>query len=180
MTVGDGDLADIGVTLRPAAMVTGRVEYDGASPKPTPPQLRALPLYFDQAAGRGPRLTTQISADGTIAPTTVPPGKYFVHLATGVGVPSPMPPTPWTVKTVTAGGRDVSDSPLAVEAGDIDLVVTLTDHAPALTGTVLNTQGMPDATVSVVVFPADRTQWSDYGAYPRRLQIGRTDRLGAF
>ena len=180
VTAGDVDLADVGVTLRPGAIVTGRVGYDGTSPKPTPAQLRALPLYFDQATGRGPRLMTQIAADGTIAPTTVPPGRYFVHLAYGVGVPSPMPAMSWTVKSVTTGAQDVSDSPLVVETGDIDLVVTLTDHPTTLAGTVRNAQGAPDATASVLIFPADRTQWLDYGAYPRRLQIARTDRLGAF
>jgi hypothetical protein len=180
VTVGDADVADVSVTLRPDALVTGRVEYDGTSPRPTAAQLRALPLYFDQATGRGLRLTTQVTPDGTVAPTSVPPGKYFVHLAYGAGIPSPVPPVSWTVKSVTAGGRDVSDSPLIVEAGDVALVVTLTDHALTLGGTVRNAQGAPDVTASVLLFPADRAQWTDYGAYPRRLQMARADRMGTF
>ena len=79
------------------------------------------------------------------------------------------------------GGRDVSDVPLTVAGDDISgLVVTLTDHASVLTGTVRDAQNAADVAATVLVFPTDRALWLDYGGLPRRLRTARTDRTGGF
>jgi hypothetical protein len=177
LTVGDRDLKDVALTLHPNSQVSGRLEFDGASEKPPFPWVGQV-LGLDPVDGHFERITFKIEPDGTMPAVSVPPGRYFVR----VGVPGAANPLgPWTLKSAMVGGRDVSDVPMTVGGDDITgLVVTFTDRAAALTGTVRNAQNVADATATVLVFPTDRALWIDYGALPRRLRAVRTDRTGAF
>jgi hypothetical protein len=176
VTVGDKDVVDVSLTLHRHSRVSGRVEFDGASDKP-PLRLLSQALRLDPVDGRFERLTFQIEAEGTML-VTVPPGRYFVRLDAG-GAASQR--GSWTLQSAIVGGRDVSDVPMTVAGGDLDgLVVTLTDHASVLTGTVRDTQNAADLAATVLVFPTDRSLWSDYGGLPRRLRTARTNRTGAF
>jgi hypothetical protein len=124
-------------------------------------------------------VTFSIDADGTMAARSAPPGRYFIRAGVA-GAPSNLLGA-WTLKSAMLDGRDVSDVPLTVAGNDIaGLVVTFTDRAAMLTGTVRNPQNAVDATATVLVFPTDRALWIDYGALPRRLRTARTDRAGAF
>jgi hypothetical protein len=178
VTVGDKGLANLALTLHPNARVSGRVEYDGSSAKPAP-GLSGQILRLDPVDGHFERLTFQIAPDGTMSVTGVPPGRYFVRLETVVAGSAPRA---WTLKSALLNGRDVSDVPLTIEGGTdlAGLVVTFTDRAAGLTGTVRNSQNSIDATASILVFPTDRTLWVDYGSVPRRLRVTTTDRDGAF
>jgi len=177
VTVVDTDISDLGLVLRPTARVAGRIEFDGASERP---QLRSLGqfLRLDPLDGHFERLTVQADATGTFSFANVPPGRYFVRQDPG-SISSLL--GAWTLRSVMLGGRDISDVPLTVAGDDIDgLLATFTDRTAILTGLVRDAQGAADATAAVVVFPADRGLWSDYGALPRRLRAATTDRTGAF
>jgi hypothetical protein len=177
LTVGDRDLKDVALTLHPNSQVSGRLEFDGASERPPLPRVGQV-LGLDPVDGHFERITFQIEPDGSMRPVSVAPGRYFVR----VGAPGATNPLgAWTLKSAMVGGRDVSDVPMTVAGDDITgLVVTFTDRAAALTGTVRNAQSVADATATVLVFPTDRALWIDYGALPRRLRAVRTDREGAF
>jgi hypothetical protein len=47
-------------------------------------------------------------------------------------------------------------------------------------GTVRTGSGNPDATASVIVFPADPASWVDTGSQPRRIKTSRTGKDGSF
>ena len=176
ITVGDKDLVDVSLTLHRNSRVSGRVEFDGTSDKPPLGWLGQL-LRLDPVDGRFERLTFQIEPDGALS-ATAPPGRYFVRLDTGVAATQL---GAWTLKSAMVGGRDVSDVPVTVAGSDITgLVVTLTDQASVLTGTVRDSRNAADVTATVLLFPTDRALWTDYGAVPRRLRTARTDRRGAF
>ena len=176
VAVGDRDLVDVVVTLRPNPRVSGRVEFDGTAEKPAFRTLGAS-LGLDPADGHLERQSFPIDPDGTIPARSVLPGKYFVRVDTRSGVNLGA----WTLKSAMLNGRDVSDVALTIDATDVaGLVVTFTDHPPALAGTVRTAQNAADASAAVLVFPADKALWIDHGSLPRRLRSVRPDRTGAF
>jgi hypothetical protein len=80
-----------------------------------------------------------------------------------------------------AAGTDVSETP--VELGDGDLggvVITFSDRAASIAGSVRNPQGGPDTDAAVIVFPADNQAWANYGLNPRRMRSARTTAKGSF
>lgn len=176
ITVGDKDLVDVSLTLHRDSRVGGRVEFEGTSDKPSLQWLGQL-LRLEPVDGRFERLTFQIDPDGALM-ATAPPGRYFVRADAGVNATQL---GAWTLKSAMVGGRDVSDVPITVVGSDVTgLVVTMTDKATVLTGTVRDSRNAADVTATVLLFPTDRALWTDYGAVPRRLRTARTDRRGAF
>jgi hypothetical protein len=180
VTVADRDITNLAVILRPMARVTGRIAFEGTSPQPPPAQYRTLGLTIEPADGRTLRPALAVDPSGNMSSPGLAPGKYYVRLLTAA-LRGGGPGVTWTLKSAMVGGRDVSDVPLVADGNDITgLVVTFTDHAPTIGGTVRDAQGAPDATASVLVFPVDRALWVDYGRVPRRLRNVRADRTGTF
>ena len=155
ITVGDADVSGVEIALRPSPRVTGRVAFEGSTPPPPAAALRSLRITLDSADGqRGgpvvlagggpPRLA--VDTTGALAGTGLLPGSYLVRVE--------MIPAGWFLKSVTAGGVNVADDvPLALSQSVDGLVVTLTEHDTALSGTVRTATGANDLTASVVVFP---------------------------
>jgi hypothetical protein len=99
------------------------------------------------------------------------PGKYLLD-ASSVG----------QVKTVTWRGRDYTRMPFDASAGEdiLDVVVTITSKSTSLVGTVRDGPASGMEPVAVIVFPAERDQWVDYGIQPQRLRSTHTTSLGGF
>ena len=71
-------------------------------------------------------------------------------------------------------GQDVTDVPLAFAPGSrvSGLRVVLTQATTAVTGTVRDDRGDVVLDSTVVVFPADETQWSFYSRFIRTARPG--------
>ena len=65
----------------------------------------------------------------------------------------------WWLKSITIGGREILDAPLSLTQHADDAVVTFTDRASELRGTVKDVEGRPSPDGFVVVFGADRPVW---------------------
>ena len=79
-----------------------------------------------------------------------------------------------------AGGRDIADTPLVLDASDVSgLVVTFTDQPSRLTGTVRDEQSRPNDDAAVIVFPSDGA-WTNLGASARRLRLVRPSKAGLY
>jgi hypothetical protein len=177
VSVGESNVAGVAVAAHAGVRVTGRIAFDGTSPRPSPKDLLALPVKVEPIDGRTVSFFTaiaaQVDAEGAFYTSGLPGGRYFIRASGSVG--------PWTLKSAIVNGRDVADMPLVVESTDIDgLVLTLTDHPSALRGQVRSAQGASDADATVIVFPADTTAWRDVGASPRRLRSVRVSRSGSY
>jgi hypothetical protein len=59
-------------------------------------------------------------------------------------------------------------------------VLSFTDRPSEVKGTVRTGSGNPDATASVIVFPADPASGVDTGSQPRRIKTSRTGKDGSF
>jgi hypothetical protein len=174
------------VTFHAGADITGHVVFDGAAPIP---EFRRLPTPLvqlltvsgvfmrfnlpevvigpdDPAAAARP-FKTSIRFDG------VPPGRMLI-----VGAPTLQ--GIWSVRSAVMNGVDVSAIPVDLNSSQRvdDLIVTLTDRATTLSGTIKNEIGDPVFAHTVVVFPVEpRARWEAPGA---RIRMVRPDSRGKY
>lgn len=166
ITVATRPLTGVVVTLKAAASISGTIALDmdpgqpGAKP-PTYSVMRAEPANGVPSLGQGDngqpdRATGEFVIEGLLA------GAYLVRANA---------PAPWQVKSITIGGRDVTHQPIDTSGGRISgLVVTLTNRPVEIAGTVRDAQGALAPDSVVVLFPAEPSQWTDYGQSAPRFR----------
>ena len=89
-------------------------------------------------------------------------------------------PADGSCTSVTLDGKDVTDRVLDLQSDATSFVVTYTDRASKVTGTVTDARGAPSATAVVLAFPVDQQRWSGYGASPRTLKSANTTASGVY
>jgi hypothetical protein len=99
------------------------------------------------------------------------PGRYFLRIWNGP-----------TIKSISINGTDYTHRPIEVTNGEsmVDVALTLTDEPATIRGTVTNPNGTPASNVSVVCYPIDSQEWSNFGLNPDRIRIARTATNGAY
>ena len=175
VSIGAADLNGLTVVLRQGLRISGRVEFDGAAERPTPDQLSRIIVAIEPLDGQLDRTTTppgRVQANGQFKTYGVPAGKYFVR---AVGSPQG-----WTMKSALLGDRDLSDSPVQLDASDVsDVVITFTDRPASLSGQVQVEQSAKEG-IEVIVFPADSKAWTETGMNPRRFRRVSVTANGAY
>ncbi len=103
-----------------------------------------------------PSLSVQLQDAGRFTIAGVVPGVYrFSSAMQGVR----MAIGGWWLKSVTIGGRELLDSLIDLQRGATDVVVTFSDRASELSGTVRDAEGNPLPDRFVVVFGTDSAGW---------------------
>jgi hypothetical protein len=176
VTVGDSDLTDLAIVLRPGLRVSGRVEFAGAR-QPSSAELQRVAIRMQSAEGRTSSpiaVDGRVAADGTFRTFGYPAGRYIANVL------SSSIPAGWSIRSIVAGGRDISVE--AIELSDADVggvTITFTDKTTELSGSVIGQKG-PDPAAEVVVFPADSMAWKDVGVVARRGRVERVSNTGSF
>lgn len=180
-----GDRPDVVVTLRRTATMTGQIVWaDGESPPPPPagmPASLAVPrVTLFPAGGQAflglPRPATGAAAGAAAADrftlSGLQAGPYVLSVAATGG----------RVQSMTWNGRDYTNRPFDATSGEdiTGVIVTLTTKSILLSGTVRNDRGLPDDAAAVIVFPADRDQWRNYGLQPDLLKAIATTNTGTY
>jgi hypothetical protein len=174
--VGARDESDVVVTLRPAATVSGRIVIDRADPDGAP-QPRRFFFHLETATGSPSQGSSYNVTDPNLATDQfvirgMVPGLYvFRTSAPG-----------WFVKSAIIDGRDYAHTPLDLSAGDdiSGAVVTFTNAAGQITGTVRDRNGSTTSRGLVVVFPAEPDRWTNYGLSPARIRSQQVSAEGGF
>jgi hypothetical protein len=173
LDVGESPLRDVEVVLQRGAHVTGRIDWSGlTTTRLTLEQLQRLTIRFESADGRAElsQAVVRPDAQGRFRSPQLAPGRYVVRVASAPGV--------WAA---VFDGREVSMTPLEVGSRDVEgLVVALAEKGAEIIGQVRKTGGAPDDAAVVLVFPADRATWMDYGRAPRHLRRVRAGQDGAY
>jgi hypothetical protein len=180
LTVGNKNVDNVVVVLERGGRVAGRVEFEGSADRPDATALSRIPVILERADNSTalglPGLTSppgRVDENGTFKTYSQAPGKYIVRVAGS--------PSGWTLKSVTVEGRDISEKPFDLGTSDIgNVVITFTDRPTKLTGSVRTKDGNPDTDALVVLFPADPSDWSDFGLNPRRLRSVRPTNDGTY
>lgn len=150
-----GDIANLQVTLMPAATVTGTVVADDGSRLEWPKVITLTPV--DSYFVTGPPKEHHARAeDGRFSLAGVLPGRFRLSLRNEPG---------WTIASANSSGRDVVDTYFDISAGDTPtLQVVLTKRATELSGALLGLSA--DSNYTVVAFSPDERHWVPEG---RRL-----------
>lgn len=164
------------VTMRRGATVSGRIatEIDPAFPTPAD-----LPRYMNLEGANGeawlgnPRsVDVRGTPEGQFVIAGVLPGRFVLR--------AEQPPG-WILKSVVFAGRDYTHAPMDLSNSQ-DLtggVVTFTNAVPSLSGTVRD-DGGPASGAGIILFPADRLRWVDYGRSPVLFRVARTSSAGSY
>lgn len=183
VTIG-ADRADLVVTLRRMASMTGRIVWPEGEQRPEPPA--GMPAFAGApratlypAGGEAwlglPRSPTPRGAE--------PTDRFVIHgLLAGDYLLSISSAVSGRVRSITWNGRDYTHRPFDASSGEdiVDVVVTMTTKSIQLTGTVLNDRGLPAGDAAVILFPVERDQWRNYGLQPNRLRSIATTNAGTY
>jgi protocatechuate 3,4-dioxygenase beta subunit len=175
--VAGTETATLQLLMQPAMSASGRVIFEGTTlPQPDVTKARVnlnglQRRSVSDAPGNG-----VVDATGQFSIRGISPGSYRVS-GTAPVVSAPGGPA-WRVRTVTYGGRDVTDLPIDIASGETQpIVVTFTDLVSELTGTLTDAAGKPATDYFVVVLPADKQYWY---ALSRRIVSARPGADGRF
>jgi hypothetical protein len=169
VTVAAGQVQHVRLSTLPAHKLTGALMTEAGALEPSSMTRIGLVPLGPVPPGAG--LMAQIQGDGSFVVNEVAPGKYLLEV-TGL-------PRPYVLKSVFAGGDDLSDSPLEVGGGSqaLDLRVIGTARGSELTGRVLDGAGNPVRDCTVLAFGKDVVTWRQGG---RRAVRVLSDTKGSF
>jgi hypothetical protein len=171
VTITGEDLSDMTVVLAPGATITGTVSFLGApGASPDPSQFRITAPAADQS-NVGPQPNARVGKDGAFELSGVPAGSHLIRSAGNA--------RGFILKSVTVNGRDVTDTPVPLRAGETlaNVAVVFTDQQNEINGTVTNEQGtaLPDYTV--LAFSTDPSLWRPLS---RQIMTARPDQTGKY
>lgn len=162
--VEDVDVTMPGVPMRDTAIVSGRVEMEGANPD-------RIRITIEPARpGLSLSAALRVTPDGDFAASNVVPGEYFIRVGA-------LPPG-WFLKSITAGGRDVMDDPIDVGESGASVAVTLTTRGTEIIGSVRDARMQATAGAAVIILPV--TARGDAVWTPNRTRETRTSTNGVF
>jgi hypothetical protein len=160
LSVITGKGATLGGALASAADATAKLQSGGVQVT-LQPFARLVPI---------PSRPARVADDGTFVLTSLF-GQGFVRVN---GLPQG-----WTLKSVTIGGVDVTDTPLEFrpnqEIRGAQIVVT--NRVIQLSGTAVGADGKPARDYTAVLFPDDESKWT---APSRFIWSARPDQEGKF
>jgi hypothetical protein len=159
VVVDGDDVTNVGIQLMPTFTISGRVVFEGSTLAP-PLASASLPsaLFASMPSGV-PAPAIQLLDGGKFSISGLTPG---VYRPTTIGAPLRGLQTsigPWWLKSMVVDGRELLDAPLDLQHGSENGVVTFSDRASEVTGSV---KDAADASVTrgyVVIFSADRAHW---------------------
>jgi Carboxypeptidase regulatory-like domain len=142
---------------QPGARVHGRVRFEGGTSAESNAQkilllLRAADgdddLFSAFSLGEGFSNAARVGSDGAFEWKNVPPGTYYVQLASESGGDAN-----WYLKSALTGNRDVEDTGVVVAGAAIQLDVAASPHGGIVDGAVAGPKGEPVANAVVVAVP---------------------------
>jgi hypothetical protein len=171
ISVTGADLSDLTVVLQPNATLIGAVTFQvGATAPPDPSQFRVTAPPTDQS-GLGPQPSARPDKDGRFTLAGLPAGLHLIRPGGNTGG--------WRLQSVTVGGRDVTDTPVALRAGETiaNVSIVLTDKLTQISGVLVTDQGQPAPEYTVLAFPTDTSLWRPQA---RQIVTARPDQTGKY
>lgn len=169
LQVGSTNVEGLRLSPQAGATVHGHLRFESKNPVRFDPERIFLTLQMVDAAEENETSAvfrenfsniTHVAADGSFQWSDVPAGNYYVQIV-GDGVVN----GDWFMKSVIGGGRDVNDSGISVNGGDVVLDLVASANGGIAEGIVVNDKGDPVPNVIVVAVPEARMR-------------GRVDRYG--
>jgi protocatechuate 3,4-dioxygenase beta subunit len=171
VSIGGADLLNLRVTTSRGATVTGRVVFEGDSPR-----TGVVPLRVFAQSGDPGRIVFSAGsplANGVVADD----GAFELAGGTGPVLFRVSAPPAWTLKSALLEGVDITDTPTDLAGGLSGLTIVLTDKLTEVSGQVTDARGRALKDYAVVVQPSDP---KPAPAMTRYLRVVRPDQDGRF
>ena len=167
-------LANVIVPLQAGLTVSGRVAFEGTAAPPSDlSRLRVNLTPADPQASGGPLQAAGgvVDASGKFTILSVVPGMYRLTAAGGG--------SGWMVESAVIDGQDTLDFPIDIKPGAAitSAVITLTDKQSQLSGSIVNQQGQPAPSFTLILYSADERFWAPQS---RRIRSTRPATDGQF
>ena len=159
INVAQADVKGIVMTTAIGSTVSGRITFEGA-----PTNVRPQDIQFNF-----------VQTDLDLGP---PPGVYRAKIDDDfsfqyIGLFGPLLIRPaggaaWMLKSVCAGGVDITDTPTMFGKRDqslADVEVILTNRGPGVSGNVTDGRGRAVESCTAIAFAADRARWGRQSRY---------------
>jgi protocatechuate 3,4-dioxygenase beta subunit len=159
VTIDGFDQDDVVVRITAGAYARGRLVFDDRGLGPAPGesvQIRPHRADLNTASTVSTAAPRSVAnADGTFVV-----GPLFGNALMRLSVDLNGRGSPWRLRRVRLGGRDITDEPIDFQPGDVDgLEIELTRRLPVVEGTVLARPGRQAFNYRVIVFSTDRKHW---------------------
>jgi Carboxypeptidase regulatory-like domain len=160
LQVGSSNVEGLRLSPQPGGSVRGHLRVEGKNGAPLKPDFERTFLLLesteaddDEGVLGGGKFTNlaHVAPDGSFAWGDVPPGNYYVQIVRDAGANDD-----WFVKTLLAGGRDISDSGINVSGGMPALELVASTNGGVADGVITDPQGQPVANAVVVAVPEPR------------------------
>jgi protocatechuate 3,4-dioxygenase beta subunit len=160
VTVSGDDVTGMTVRLVAGTSVEGRIAIAGAEAAAFLPSRLGVRLTPRESARLPARLFATANEDGRFRLADMPPGSYEIDASIQEVAGGD---NDWSIRGVRAGGRDVLDRPIELDAGGTlsDLVVSIGRGSTEITGLLLDQAGRPAPELYVQVFPLDPSRWRE-------------------
>jgi hypothetical protein len=178
ITVTGNDIAGMRITTSKGALVSGRVVWEGASPRSS--QLTGTPSVHASSVDSLVSyfgFVSDPSADGSLDDE----GRFRLGGLRGrIHLDVSSPPN-WMLKSVIVDGRDFTEVPLdlADRPSIDDVVITLSDKMTTVSGGVTDSRGAPLNSYVVVILPAEEKE-SARDFFYHYIRAARPDTNGRF
>ena len=184
VTVGEADVANLSVVLKPGAKINGRIVFEGSGTPPPADLVQRTSLQISPVATMPSQVTSaqkRVEGDGRFSTVGYPPGRYTFSASIPTAPQQSTGTSPvWRFKSASLEGRNL-DEGFEIQSSDIaGLVVTFTDRSTEISGMVADLKSQPDTGALVVVMPADSQAWRESITPSRRVRSVRTTTTGSY
>jgi hypothetical protein len=167
VTVADADVTGLTLVTTMGSSVSGTIVTDDDTPPPF--RTAGVRVLLEAPVGRviptvrlvGPELDWSFKTTGLAGP-------YLFRL---LGLPDG-----WRLASVKLGERDITDAPWDVPGGARDfggLKLVVTRNSASIAGAVVDRDGRPAPSATIVAFADDDTLWMPGTRFTRALRPGR-------
>ena len=171
ISLNGADVDDFTVILSGGATVSGTVTFQtGSTSVPDLSQFRISAPSTDQSAF-GPQPNARPDKDGHFTLAGVAAGTHLFRAGGNA--------RGFTLKSVTIAGRDITDTPIELRAGETvsNVAIVFTDQLSEINGTLTTEQGTPVSEYTVLAFPTDASLWRPQA---RQIMTTRPDQTGKY
>ncbi len=168
---GGADLDDMNIVLTPGATLSGIVTFPSAATSPPDPTQFRITAPSTDSGSFGPQPNARLDKEGRFVLEGIPAGQHLIRSAGAA--------RGWMLKSVSVGGRDVTDTPIELRSGEAvgNVAIVFTDQINEINGTVTTDDGVPAAEYTVLAFSTDQSLWRPQS---RHIATARPDQTGQY
>jgi uncharacterized protein (DUF2141 family) len=174
LAVAGSDLANVGVVLATGGTLSGTVAFESTQ-TPVPGDLTQIRIGAPStdSSDFGPNPNARVDKNGAFTLDGVSAGPHVIRPNGGAALRG------WALKSVTMGGRDITDTPIDVRSNQRsdNITLTFTDRLTEIDGTVTDDQSVPVTEFTVLAFSTDASLWRPQS---RQIMTARPDQTGMF